>query len=109
MKWTVGLLFSLSLFFAPIVFSASKIQTITGTIQGLGYTGPSATIELATDGRGTTIKLGSTAHLQELGLTKDLLAMGTKVKATGRLNKGKAQDELDAELLVIDGQTYKLK
>ena len=94
---------------APLAFSASKTQTIAGTIQGLGYSDPSATIEIAADGRGTTIKLGSTAHLKELGLTKSVLAMGTKVTATGRLTKGKAQDELDAESLVIDGQTYKLK
>ncbi|MEN0059373.1 MAG: hypothetical protein AAGB31_11110 [Bdellovibrio sp.] len=109
MRWMIGLLISLSMFFASFANSASKTQTITGTIQGLGYADPSATIEIAADGRGTTIRLGSTAHLQELGLTKNVLAMGMKVTAVGRLSKGNTQDELEAESLVINGQTYKLK
>ncbi len=98
---------------ATTAFSSAKIkaknQTLVGTIQGLGYEDPSVVIEIATNGRGTRVDLGSTAHLQSLGLKKNLLVIGDKVEATGKLTIGKVQDEMDAELLVVNGRTYKLK
>lgn len=98
---------------ATTAFSSDKIkvknQTVVGTIQGLGYKDSSAVIEIGTNGRGTRVNLGSTTHLQDLGLKKNLLVMGDKVEATGKLTKGKVQDEMDAELLVVNGRTFKLK
>lgn len=99
-----------SLIFASLSFAvASKNQTIEGSIQGLGLEGPSATIEIGRSGRGTMIRLGSTADLEKLGLTDQILKMGTTVIAVGQVKKGKSQDELVAELIIVNGHTYNLK
>lgn len=107
MKWLFSLL--ISMLFVSLAYGVSKTHTLVGIVQGIGYADPSATIEIAHNGRGTRVMLGSTSHLQEIGLTESKLAMGTKVTATGILSKGKTQDELEAKTIVIDGQTYKLK
>jgi hypothetical protein len=92
--------------FSSIGFSAPKAQmtNISGSIQGAGYT----TIEIGVNGKGTRISLGTASKLKEIGITEEMIGLGKVVSVKGLLSKGKAQDDMVAESITIDGRTFKL-
>jgi hypothetical protein len=113
--WTMALILSAA---APMtahhgwtVYDETTPVTITGTVRGVSYATPHATLQLQSEGHESQVwqvVLAPPTQMQSRGLTQERVKAGTLLTATGYVHKLHAT-ELRAERLTIAGTMTNLR
>ena len=89
-------------------YDADKPLTLAGTIEQSGYEHPHGFVRLKTDDKTWTVVLSPPTRLENRGLTKDMLASGTRAAVQGYPSRTNP-DEMRAEHITIDKKTTALR
>jgi hypothetical protein len=89
-------------------YDASKVLNLTGTIRESSYEHPHGTIRLVVDNATWDVVLAPPSRMQVRGLTKDMLAVGTRATVVGYPHRT-VPGEMRAERITIDGKTTELR
>jgi hypothetical protein len=81
---------------------------LTGTIEESGYEHPHGSINLKTPAKAWIVVLAPPSRMDALGLTRDLLKVGTTASVEGYPNRSKPE-ELRAERITVGGKTVELR
>jgi hypothetical protein len=89
-------------------YDAANPVTIEGPITELSFQNPHATIKLKTASKVWTVTLAPVSRMGTRGATEDKVAVGKTISAFGYPSKAQP-DEMRAEWIKADGQTYQLR
>jgi hypothetical protein len=89
-------------------YDASKPLQLSGTIEASGYSHPHGSINLKTADKTWNVVLAPPSRMENRGLPKDMLAVGTQASVVGYQNRNKP-DELRAERITIGDKTIELR
>lgn len=89
-------------------YDASQPLQLVGTIEDSGYVHPHGFARLKTADKTWTVVLAPPTRLENRGLTKEMLAPGSRATVHGYPNRNKAE-ELRAERITIGGKTTELR
>jgi hypothetical protein len=89
-------------------YDTSKILRLTGTIRDSSYEHPHGMLRLAVDTTVWDVVLAPPSRMQVRGLTKDMLAVGTRATVVGYPHRT-TPGEMRAERITIDGRTTELR
>jgi len=89
-------------------YDTSKALTLTGTIKDSGYEHPHGHISLEAPGKTWQVILAPPSRMDNRGLSKEMLKLGTTVTVVGYANRGKP-DEMRAERITVEGKTIELR
>lgn len=89
-------------------YDAANPVTIEGPITQLEYKNPHASIRLKTADKEWTVTLAPVSRMGTRGATEDKVAVGKTISAFGYPSKVQP-DEMRAEWIKADGQTYQLR
>jgi Family of unknown function (DUF6152) len=89
-------------------YDSSQPLTLTGKIVESGYEHPHGHIRLQTATKTWNAVLAPPTRMENRGLAKDALKVGTTATVVGYPNRNKP-DEMRAERITIDGKTVELK
>ena len=116
MKATLSCIGLSSLLVASAVFAhhgwseydASNVLNLTGTIEQASYANPHGHIRLKTADKTWDVVLAPPSRMENRGLTREMLAVGSQAQVTGYPNRTKPE-ELRAERISIGGKTVELR
>jgi hypothetical protein len=89
-------------------YDSSKEMTLTGTIKESGYEHPHGYVNLDASGKIWRVVLAPPTRMENRGLPKEVLKVGTTATVVGYPNKTEA-DELRAERITIGTKTTELR
>jgi hypothetical protein len=89
-------------------YDETKLVQHTGVIKEAGYENPHGFVKIDVDKTIWNVILAPPSRMQDRGLTKDQLKVGTKVTIAGYQHK-ETKDEIRAERITIDGKTTELR
>jgi hypothetical protein len=89
-------------------YDAANPVTIEGPITQLEYKNPHATLRLKTADKEWTVTLAPVSRMGTRGATEDKVTVGKTISAHGYPSKAQP-DEIRAEWIKADGQTYQLR
>jgi hypothetical protein len=89
-------------------YDASQVLTLTGQIREAGYEHPHGYIVLATKDKTWTVVLAPPSRMENRGLPRTALAVGTTATVVGYPNRSDAK-ELRAERITIADKTTELR
>jgi hypothetical protein len=89
-------------------YDSSKEMTLTGTIKESGYEHPHGYVNLDASGKIWRVVLAPPSRMENRGLPKEMLKVGTTATVVGYPNKTEA-DELRAERITIGTKTTELR
>lgn len=89
-------------------YDSTNLIKLTGKIAEAGYEHPHGHIRLETPGKVWIAVLAPPSRMENRGLTKDMLKVGTTATVEGYPNKGKP-DEMRAERITVAGKTVELR
>jgi hypothetical protein len=89
-------------------YDSSKEMTLTGTIKESGYEHPHGYVNLDASGKIWRVVLAPPTRMENRGLPKEMLKVGTTATVVGYPNKTEA-DELRAERITIGTKTTELR
>ncbi len=89
-------------------YDASQVLTLTGQIKESGYEHPHGYIVLSTKDKTWTVVLAPPSRMENRGLPRTALAVGTTATVVGSPNRSDAK-ELRAERITIADKTTELR
>ena len=89
-------------------YDASQALKLTGTIVASSYEHPHGAIKLKTSAKTWDAVLAPPSRMDNRGLTKEMLKLGTTVTVVGYANRGKPE-EMRAERITVGGKTVELR
>ncbi|WP_454876569.1 DUF6152 family protein [Pseudomonas farris] len=89
-------------------YDSSKSMQLNGTIEESGYSHPHGLLRLKTAEKTWIIVLAPPSRMENRGLSKDMLNVGTTAIVVGYPNRNKP-DELRAERIIIGDKTTELR
>ena len=89
-------------------YDAANPITIEGRITQSSYQNPHATVRLKAPEKEWTVTLAPVSRMSLRGATADKIAVGKTISAYGYPSKVQA-DEMRAEWIKVDGETYQLR
>jgi hypothetical protein len=89
-------------------YDANSPLTLTGAIKESGYEHPHGHIRLAAPGKVWLVVLAPPSRMENRGLSKEALRVGSEVTVTGYPNRNKPE-EMRAERITADGKTVELR
>ena len=89
-------------------YDETKLVQHTGVIKEAGYENPHGFVKIDVDKAIWNIVLAPPTRMQDRGLTKDQLKVGTTVTIAGYQHK-QTKDEIRAERITINGKTTELR
>ena len=89
-------------------YDASQVLTLTGQIRESGYEHPHGYIVLETKDKTWTVVLAPPSRMENRGLPRTTLTVGTTASVDGYPNRTDAT-EMRAERITIDGKTMELR
>jgi hypothetical protein len=89
-------------------YDSSKPLQLSGTIEASGYSHPHGFVNLKTADKTWNVVLAPPSRMENRGLAKDMLAVGTQASVVGYQNRNKP-DELRAERITIGDKTIELR
>ena len=89
-------------------YDSSISLTLNGTIEESGYSHPHGFVNLKTADKTWNVVLAPPSRMENRGLAKDMLAVGTQASVVGYQNRNKP-DELRAERITIGDKTIELR
>ena len=89
-------------------YDSTKPLQPSGTIEESGYSHPHGFVNLKTAEKTWNVVLAPPSRMENRGLTKDMMAVGTQATVVGYQNRSKP-DELRAERITIDDKTIELR
>ena len=89
-------------------YDAANPVTIEGAVTELNFQNPHAAMKLKTDAKVWTVTLAPVSRMGTRGATEDKIAVGKTISAFGYPSKAQP-DEMRAEWIKADGQTYQLR
>lgn len=89
-------------------YDSSKSMQLNGTIEESGYSHPHGLLRLKTADKTWIIVLAPPSRMENRGLSKDMLNVGTTATVVGYPNRNKP-DELRAERITIGDKTTELR
>lgn len=89
-------------------YDSTKPLQLSGTIEESGYSHPHGFVNLKTAEKTWNVVLAPPSRMENRGLTKDMMAVGTQATVVGYQNRSKP-DELRAERITIDDETIELR
>lgn len=89
-------------------YDSSKPLQLTGTIEESGYSHPHGFVNLKTADKTWNVVLAPPSRMENRGLSKDMLAVGTQASVVGYQNRNKP-DEVRAERITIGAKTTELR
>lgn len=89
-------------------YDSTKPLQLSGTIEESGYSHPHGFVNLKTAEKIWNVVLAPPSRMENRGLTKDMMAVGTQATVVGYQNRSKP-DELRAERITIDDKTIELR
>lgn len=89
-------------------YDATKPLELTGTIQQSGYENPHGYVDLKTSDKTWHVVLAPPSRMDNRGLSKAMLAVGTSATVYGYPHRSKA-GELRAERITIAGKAVELR
>ncbi|WP_030131047.1 DUF6152 family protein [Pseudomonas sp. QTF5] len=89
-------------------YDSSKSMQLNGTIEESGYSHPHGFLRLKTADKTWIIVLAPPSRMENRGLSKDMLNVGTTVTVVGYPNRNKPE-ELRAERITIGDKTTELR
>lgn len=89
-------------------YDATQTLKLTGTIEESGYEHPHGHIKLKTPTKTWVAVLAPPSRMENRGLTKDAMKVGTTATVEGYPNKGKPE-EMRAERITVAGKTVELR
>jgi hypothetical protein len=81
---------------------------ITGQIKDVRLGNPHGELTLDTEGEDWVVEIGQPWRNERVGLTEEVLSMGTSVTAHGHRSANESEHLMKAERLVIAGRDYDL-
>ena len=85
-----------------------KETQLTGTITAASYENPHGQVTLNVDGKQWQIVLAPPSRMQERGLDREMLKVGSQATVVGYIHKTTAT-ELRAERITVGGKTTELR
>ncbi|MFJ3368486.1 DUF6152 family protein [Pseudomonas sp. NPDC086251] len=89
-------------------YDSSKPLQLSGTIEESGYSHPHGFVNLKTDDKTWNVVLAPPSRMENRGLSKEMLAVGSQATVVGYQNRNKP-DELRAERITVAGKTTELR
>lgn len=89
-------------------YDSSKSMQLNGTIEESGYSHPHGFLRLKTADKTWIIVLAPPSRMENRGLSKDMLSVGTTATVVGYPNRNKPE-ELRAERITIGDKTTELR
>jgi len=89
-------------------YDASKLQTLSGTIEESGYQQPHGYVRLKTADKTWLVVLAPPGRMDNRGLAKDMLAKGVEASVQGYAHRSKPE-ELRAERITIGDKVTELR
>ncbi len=89
-------------------YDTTQVLKLTGTIEAAGYEHPHGYVKLRTADKTWLAVLAPPSRMENRGLSKDLLAVGTVATVEGYPSKSKP-DEMRSERITIAGKTVELR
>jgi hypothetical protein len=89
-------------------YDADKVLELSGTIEQASYSNPHGHVRLKTVDKTWTVVLAPPSRMENRGLTREMLTVGTQAQVTGYPNRNQP-DELRAERISIGGKTVELR
>jgi Family of unknown function (DUF6152) len=89
-------------------YDAANPVTVEGQITASSYQNPHATIRLKGPQKEWTVTLAPVSRMSARGATQDKVAVGKTISAYGYPSKTQP-DEMRAEWIKADGETYQLR
>ncbi|NUT78127.1 hypothetical protein HNO86_24095 [Pseudomonas sp. C1C7] len=89
-------------------YDTGKPLNLSGTIEASGYSHPHGSVTLKTADKTWNVVLAPPSRMENRGLTKEMLAVGTQATVAGYPNRNKP-DEMRAERITIGDKTTELR
>lgn len=89
-------------------YDASKPLRFDGTVEASGYEHPHGFVRLKTEAKTWLVVLAPPSRMENRGLTKDMLATGSRVTVVGYANRDKPE-EMRAERIIVGNKTTELR
>lgn len=89
-------------------YDASKLLTLTGTVQSAAFQSPHAMLTLDADGKVWRVVLAPPSRMERRGLPSGSIETGEQVSVEGYAHRNEA-DELRAERISVKGSTIELR
>lgn len=89
-------------------YDSSRPLTLSGTIEESGYSHPHGFVNLKTPDKTWNVVLAPPSRMENRGLSKAMLAVGTPATVVGYANRNKP-DEMRAERITIGDKTTELR
>lgn len=89
-------------------YETANVLKLNGTIEESTYANPHGEVRLRTMNKTWTVVLAPPSRMENRGLTREMLAVGTEAEVTGYPNRNKPE-ELRAERITIAGKTVELR
>lgn len=89
-------------------YDETRTLDLQGTIRESSYGNPHGTLRLETEGRNWKVVLAPPSRMERRGLKREMLSTGRKVRVVGYPHR-ETSDEMRAERIEIDGQTFELR
>ena len=89
-------------------YDADKTLNLKGTIEEASYANPHGHVRLKTADKTWSVILAPPSRMENRGLTREMLTVGTQAEVIGYPNRNKP-DELRAERISIGGKTVELR
>lgn len=89
-------------------YDSSKPLNLSGTIEASGYSHPHGFVNLKTPDKTWSVVLAPPSRMENRGLSKEMLAVGTQATVVGYANRNKP-DEMRAERITIGDKTVELR
>ena len=89
-------------------YDQTQMLTLTGTIEEMGYEHPHGFVKLKTPGKTWIAVLAPPSRMDNRGLSKEMLKVGSTVTVAGYANRGKP-DEMRAERITVGATTTELR
>lgn len=89
-------------------YDQTKTLTLDGRVAEMGYEHPHGYVKLQTPDKAWLAVLAPPSRMDNRGLSKEMLKIGTSVQVVGYANRGKP-DEMRAERISVAGKTVELR
>lgn len=89
-------------------YDSTRVLNLTGVIQESTYEHPHGMVKLAVEDKTWDVVLAPPSRMQVRGLTKEMLAPGTRATVVGYPHRNSA-NEMRAERITIGGRTTELR
>ena len=89
-------------------YDSAQNLKLSGTIVEMGYEHPHGYVKLQTPGKTWNAVLAPPSRMDNRGLSREMLKVGTTVAVEGYPNRNKPE-EMRAERIILEGKSFELR